>query len=40
MTDRKNVKFTEESYQLLKDAKHKHETWDHFVHRVFGEQDE
>jgi len=34
MTERKNVKFTVEAYELLKEHKHKHETWNHFAHRV------
>jgi len=40
MTERKNVKFTVEAYELLKEHKHKHETWNHFVHRVFGDQED
>jgi len=34
MTERKNVKFTVEAYELLKEHKRKHETWNHFAHRV------
>ncbi len=34
MTERKNIKFDTESYQLLKEHKHKHETWNHFAHRI------
>jgi hypothetical protein len=43
MTERKNVKFDKESYELLKEHKHKHENWNHFAHRVhevLSEHDE
>jgi hypothetical protein len=36
MTDRKNLKISEESYELLREEKQEFETWDGMIHRVFG----
>jgi len=35
MRDRKNIKISEETYEMLKDKKGEYETWDGFFHRVF-----
>lgn len=35
MTDRKNLKVTEDTYDLLREEKGQYETWDGFFHRVF-----
>jgi len=37
MTNRKNLKISEESYELLKDEKGQYETWDGMIHRVFDD---
>lgn len=37
MSDRKNVKMSEESYQLLREEKREFETWDGMIHRVFSD---
>jgi len=37
MTNKKNLKITQESYDLLKAEKGKYETWDGFIHRVFND---
>ena len=35
MADRKNLKISEETYELLNEHKGEYETWDGFFHRVF-----
>lgn len=37
MTNRKNIKIDEETYQLLRDEKGQYETWDGFFHRLVDE---
>ena len=37
MTERKNIKLRQESYELLKEEKGEYETWDGMIHRLFGE---
>ena len=36
MTERKNIKLRQESYELLKEEKGEYETWDGMIHRLFG----
>lgn len=37
MTDRKNLKISQETYELLREEKAEYETWDGLFHRVFDE---
>lgn len=37
MTDRKNLKVSEETYERLRNEKGKYETWDGFFHRIIDE---
>ena len=37
MPDRKNLKISEETYELLNEHKGEYETWDGFFHRVFDD---
>jgi len=37
VTERKNLKITQESYDLLKARKSDYETWDGVIHRLCGE---
>jgi hypothetical protein len=39
MTDRKNLKIDPDTYDALRDAKRKHETWDYFLNRMLRERD-
>jgi hypothetical protein len=34
MTDRKNLKIEQETYDLLREEKGQYETWDGFFHRL------
>ena len=36
MSDRKNLKINEDTYQKLREAKDQYETWDGFFHRMLG----
>jgi len=38
MSERKNIKLRQESYELLKEQKNQYETWDGMIHRLFGEE--
>jgi hypothetical protein len=37
VTDRKNLKVSPDTYQMLRDEKGQYETWDGFFHRVFSD---
>ncbi len=38
MTNRKNLKISEETYEKLREAKGKYETWDGMFHRLLEEE--
>jgi len=38
MTDRKNIKIDESTYERLREEKGQYETWDGFLHRLLDEQ--
>jgi hypothetical protein len=40
MSERKNLKLSPESYQLLKQHKRRYETWDGMIHRIFDDNME
>jgi hypothetical protein len=40
MTERKNLKITPETYQIVKEAKRDMETWDSCLRRLVREADE
>jgi len=37
MTNRKNLKISEDTYELLREAKGQYQTWDGFFHEEFGD---
>lgn len=39
MTNRKNLKITEETYDRLRDEKGKYETWDGCLNRLLDERE-
>jgi len=40
MTDRKNLKITEETYEILREEKGRFQTWDGFFQAEFGDADD
>jgi hypothetical protein len=38
MTDRKNLKISPETYDLLREKKGQYQTWDGFFHEQFGDE--
>lgn len=39
MSEKKNLKISKETYELLTDEKGEYETWDGMFHRVFDSDD-
>lgn len=40
MTERKNLKISEETYELLREEKRDYETWDGFFRRMLKDDDQ
>jgi len=38
MSDRKNLKISPETYELLREKKGQYQTWDGFFHAEFGDE--
>jgi len=39
MTNRKNLKIAEETYELLREQKGQYQTWDQFFHDEFSDDE-